>query len=184
MAADKQGPQPRGEVGRNPVSGRFETEEERLDRNYHELLQELRVAQTGTQILFAFLLTVSFSPLLKAADDFAHRLLAVAILACAGATGLIIAPVAFHRLVFHRGLKSTLVTVASRLAQAGLALLLVALLATCLLALDAVLSRGWALVLTGITSLWFIGFWYLLPLTVRRRHGADTPPDERPDSVR
>lgn len=183
MAADKEAPRRRGEVGRNPVSGRFETEEERLDRNYHELLQELRVAQTATGILFGFLLSVSFTGTMREADDFTHRLLAVAILACAGATGLIIAPVAFHRLVFHRGLKSTLVTVASRLAQGGLVLLLVALVATCLLALDSVLSRPWAIAFTAITSLWFVGFWYLLPLTVRRQ-GADPPPDEQADSVR
>lgn len=153
----------------NPVSGRPESEQERLDRNYNELLQELRVAQTGTQILFAFLLTVSFTPLMQDAGSFTHTLLAVAILASAGATGLLIAPVAFHRLVFHRRLKESLVSTASNLAQGGLMLLLVALVATCLLALDAILSRGLAIGLTAGTAIWFIGFWYLLPITVRRR---------------
>ncbi len=153
----------------NPLSGRRETEHERLDRNYEELLQELRVAQTGTQILFAFLLTVSFTPLMQQSDTFTHRLLAVAILASAGATALLIAPVAFHRLVFRRGLKKPLVIVASRLAQGGLALLLVAMLAACMLAVDAVLTRGTSVVLTAAMGLWFIAFWYLLPITVRQR---------------
>jgi hypothetical protein len=154
----------------NPVSGRPESEQERLDRNYNELLQELRVAQTGTQILFAFLLTVSFTQLMRDADDFSHLLLAVAILASAGATGLLIAPVAFHRLVFHRRLKENLVSTASKLAQGGLVLLLVAMLATCMLALDAVLARGVAMVLTAAMAIWFLGFWYLLPISVRRRN--------------
>jgi Family of unknown function (DUF6328) len=160
----------------NPVSGRMETEQERLDRNYNELLQELRVAQTGTQILFAFLLTVSFTQLMHEADSFSHYLLAIAILACAAATALMIAPVAFHRQVFHRRLKGQLVTTASVLAQGGLVLLLVALLATCLLALDSVLSRRVAVWLTAGTGVWFLAFWYLLPVTVLRRHGADQAP--------
>lgn len=161
----------------NPVSGRRETDQERFDRNYEELLQELRVAQTGTQILFAFLLTVSFTPLMQQAGTFTHRLLAVAILASAGATALLIAPVAFHRLVFRRGLKKPLVIVASRLTQGGLALLLLALLATCMLALDAVLSRGTSIVLTAAMGLWFAGFWYLLPIIVRKRSESRSAQD-------
>jgi hypothetical protein len=155
----------------NPVSGRPESEQERLDRNYQELLQELRVAQTGTQILFAFLLTVSFTPLMQGADRFTHSLLVVAILASAGATALIITPVAFHRIVFHRRLKESLVATASYLALGGLTLLLVAMLATCMLALDAIMGRGAAAVLTALTGAWFVGFWYLLPGVVLRRHG-------------
>ena len=163
----------------DPISGRNETEQQRLDRNYNELLQELRVAQTGTQILFAFLLTVSFTPLMQAAGTFTHALLAVAILTSACATALLIAPVAIHRLVFHRRLKSRLVTAASALAQGGLALLLVAMLATCLLALDAVLDRALAVLLTALTGLWFIGFWAVLPLVLRRRPGS-APPEHVP----
>lgn len=155
----------------NPVSGRPESEQERLDRNYHELLQELRVAQTGTQILFAFLLTVSFTPLMRQADGFTHSLLVVAILASAAATALIITPVAFHRIVFHRRLKESLVTSASYLALAGLTLLLVAMLATCMLALDAIVGRATAALLTALTGIWFVSFWYVLPGAVLHRHG-------------
>jgi len=155
----------------NPVSGRPESEQERLDRNYQELLQELRVAQTGTQILFAFLLTVSFTPLMRGADQFTHNLLVVAILASAAATALLITPVAFHRIVFHRRLKESLVTTASYLALAGLTLLLIAMLATCMLALDAIVGRGTATLLTALTGLWFVGFWFVLPGAVRRLRG-------------
>lgn len=162
----------------NPVSGRLESEQERLDRNYNELLQELRVAQTGTQILFAFLLTVSFTPLMQDSDQLTHVLLAVAILASAAATALLIAPVTFHRLVFHRRLKERLVTTASYLALAGVTLLLVALLATCMLALDAILDRTIALILTAATGVWFVVLWYLLPVTVLRRYGSSRSQSE------
>lgn len=159
----------------DPRSGRRETENERLDRNYNELLQELRVAQTGTQILFAFLLTVSFTPVMHDSGTFAHRTLAIAIVASAAATALLIAPVAFHRRLFRKQMKAELVTVASRLAQGGLVLLTVAMLASCLLAVDSVLGRTQAMWITAALGLWFVAFWYVMPWTVRRRNGTDPP---------
>lgn len=157
------------EQGVNPVSGRRETESERLDRNFNELLQELRVAQTGTQILFAFLLTTAFTPLMHDADRFSQVLLSVTIVFAALATGLLIAPVAVHRTAFRRGLKDEIVRTSSRLATGGLFFLVLTMLGGCLLALDSLLSRGTALAATAAVALWFAGFWLLLPLAVRRR---------------
>lgn len=92
---------------------RDETPAQRLDRNWGELLQELRVAQTGTQILFAFLLGIAFTPIFARADDFTHRVFAATLVLCGLATGLLVGPVAFHRLVFRRGLKGLAAAVAS-----------------------------------------------------------------------
>src|SRR5712691_13298888 len=90
----------------DPVSGRggtgrTETPLERWDRNYGELLQELRVAQTGVQILFAFLLTLPFSPRFGQVSRFERATYVSTLLLAAGAAALLIAPVAFHRLVFR-----------------------------------------------------------------------------------
>ncbi len=153
----------------NPVSGRHETDSERLDRNFNELLQELRVAQTGTQILFAFLLTAAFTPLMHESDRFSQILLSITIVFAALATGLLIAPVAVHRTAFRRGLKDEVVRTSSRLAAGGLFFLVLTMLGGCLLALDSMLSRTVALVATGGVALWFAAFWLLLPLMIRRR---------------
>ena len=153
----------------NPVSGRRETESERLDRNFGELLQELRVAQTGTQILFAFLLTAAFTQLMHDSDRFSQILLSATIVCAALATGLLIAPVAVHRTAFRQGLKDEIVRASSRLATGGLAFLMLTMLGGCLLALDAMLSRVAAFATTGAVALWFVGFWLVLPLAIRRR---------------
>lgn len=151
----------------NEVSGRPESEAERLDRNFNELLQELRVAQAGTQILFAFLLTVAFTPYIQGAAAFEHRLLAATLVLAALATVLLIAPVPLHRMMFRQQMKGTIVEVSARLASAGLVLLLLAMLGGCLLALDALLDRTTAYLVTAGVAVWFAAFWLLLPVGLR-----------------
>ena len=151
----------------NPVSGRYESENERLDRNFNELLQELRVAQTGVQILFAFLLTAAFTPPMQQADQFSRNLLSATILSAALATALLIAPVALHRTVFRQGLREQLVRVSSRLAVGGLVLLTTTMLGGCLVALDTLLPRTTAMLLTAGVAVWFAVFWLALPARVR-----------------
>lgn len=148
---------------------RGETEIERLDRHWIELLQELRVAQTGVQILFAFLLVIAFTPLLVNADEFTHAVFAGTLVVTAMATGLLIAPVPFHRLVYRRRLRPELVRVAGRMAAGGLVLLVVAVAGGLLLALDVVLPRGVAITVVALVAVWFALFWYALPVAVRRR---------------
>jgi hypothetical protein len=148
---------------------REETEAERLDRNYGELLQELRVTQTGTQILFAFLLTIAFTPVFADSDAFTHTVYAATLVACAVATAFLIAPVALHRTLFRRGLKQHIVTWSNRFALVGVYVLLLAVLGALVIALDVVLPRGVAVTVSALVALLTVGLWVVMPLTVRVR---------------
>lgn len=154
------------------AGGRYSRQDEdeaaRLDRHWNELLQELRLAQTGTQILFAFLLSIAFTTPFQASDNFTHYVFTVTIIAAALAMGLLIAPVSFHRIVFQKKLRDRMIPIAGHLTSGGLVLLQVAIAGGVLLALDVALSRPAALVAVGVVSLWFIIFWYLIPAWVRR----------------
>ncbi|WP_336922189.1 DUF6328 family protein [Aquipuribacter sp. SD81] len=152
-----------------PAPGRDEDEFERLDRNYNELLQELRVTQTGTQILFAFLLTIAFTREFQERDEFTHAVYAVTLVACAVATSLLIAPVALHRTVFRRGLKEDIVSWTNRAAIAGVYVLMLAVVGALVIALDVVMSRGLALGVAGAVTVVTVGLWVVLPVTLRVR---------------
>src|SRR3954465_7005440 len=110
-----------------------ETEKHRWDRNFGDLLQELRVAQTGVQILFAFLLTLPFSNGFPKTTAFQKDAYVVALISAAFATAMIISPVAFHRALFRQGRKPELVRYAHRMASGGLAFMLVSMVTTGLL---------------------------------------------------
>jgi len=154
-------------MGRRPYERKEEDAGERLDRHWNELLQELRLAQTGTQILFAFLLTIAFQNQFQAADQFTHYVYAVTLIASALAVAMFLAPVSFHRIVYQQGLRDRLVPIGHRLISAGLVFLLAAIAGGILIALDAVLSRVVALIILGAVLLWFVAFWYVLPAYVR-----------------
>lgn len=96
---------PRNEDG-GVRSGRVETREERADRKWAELLQEVRVTQTGVQILFAFLLTVAFTPHFQSLGQVDRSIYVVTVLLGAAATGALIAPVSLHRIVTGRRLRN------------------------------------------------------------------------------
>lgn len=145
-----------------------ETERERLDRHWNELLQELRLAQTGTQILFAFLLTIAFQNRFQEADEFTHDVYAGTLIACALAVGLFLAPVSFHRMVFQQRLRDRLVPIAHHLTTAGMVFLILSICGGVLLAIDVVVNRTVAVVTVAVVFVWFVGFWYLLPAYVRR----------------
>jgi hypothetical protein len=151
------------------ADGRDESEAERLDRNYGELLQELRVTQTGVQILFAFLLTLAFTQRFPEIDSFQRGTYVTTLIFAAGAAALLIAPVAFHRMVFRNKQKDDLVRNANRMAQGGLAFLLVAIVGAVLLILDVTLGRTAALWLAGLVAAWFLLFWLVIPLAKRAR---------------
>ncbi|WBQ02148.1 DUF6328 family protein [Kribbella sp. CA-293567] len=161
----------------DPRDGKYsrdqEDERERLDRHWNELLQELRLAQTGTQILFAFLLSIAFTDRFQDADVFTHDVYAATLIASALAMGLFLAPVSFHRIVFQRRLRDRMIPIAHHLATAGLVFLLIAICGGVLLAIDVVLSRTIALVTVAVIVTWFISFWYLLPVYVRRTGEAE-----------
>ena len=140
---------------------------ERLDRHWNELLQELRLAQTGTQILFAFLLSIAFQAKFQDADTFTHDVYAGTLVASALAVGLFLAPVSFHRVVYQHKLRDKMLPIAGKMASAGLVFLVVAMAGGVLLALDVVLSRAVAIIVTAIVAVWFTVFWYVIPAWVR-----------------
>lgn len=151
------------------IRGRHETVDERSDRNWGELLQELRVTQTGAQILTGFLLTVPFQSRFTELDDV--QVTAYLILVCLSvlATGFLIAPVSLHRAVFGRRVKAELVSQADTLARAGIATLGLALVGTLFLLFDVVASRT-AAVSAGLIGTATLGvLWLVVPLTLRRR---------------
>ncbi|WP_432899762.1 DUF6328 family protein [Micromonospora matsumotoense] len=159
-----------------------ESEKQRWQRNFADLLQELRVAQTGVQILFAFLLTLPFSNGFTRTSEFQRDVYILALLSAAAATAMIISPVAFHRALFRQGRKPELVRFAHRMATGGLAFMLVAMVSAVLLIADFVLDTGIAVVLTVLTGLWFLTFWVILPF-VRRNWGEDDVDDDDDDPV-
>lgn len=157
-----------------------ESEKQRWQRNFADLLQELRVAQTGVQILFAFLLTLPFSSGFTRTSGFQKDVYIVSLLSAAAAAAMIISPVAFHRALFRQGRKPELVRFAHRMASGGLAFMLISMVSAVLLVTDFVLNREVALVLTGTTGVWFLAFWVLLPFA-RRNWGDDDIDDEDDD---
>ncbi|MEU4532928.1 amine oxidase [Micromonospora ureilytica] len=157
-----------------------ETEKQRWQRNFADLLQELRVAQTGVQILFAFLLTLPFSNGFTETTEFQRDVYIVALLAAAAATALIISPVAFHRALFRQGRKPELVRFAHRMATGGLAFMLIAMVSAVLLITDFVLDRPIAFVLSALAGIWFLAFWVALPFA-RRNWGEDDIDDDDDD---
>jgi hypothetical protein len=159
---------------------RGETLDQVLDRNLAELLQELRVAITGVQVLFAFLLGLAFTQRFTELDDFELAVYTVTLLATALATVVLIAPVSFHRLVFRRRRKAVLIAVADRLLLVGLALLVLAISGGVLLILGVVLGRGPGV--AGGASVLLVGVltWYGLPLWARGVRPGPDDDDDRP----
>jgi hypothetical protein len=149
-------------------SGRRETAEERADRNLSELLQELRVALPGVQVLFAFLLTVPFSQRFQDLSGFQEKLYYGVLLATALATALFIAPTAGHRLLFRRQEKEYLVLVANRLALAGLTVLAVAMCGVIALISDFLFGTAATIIATAASALVFAALWYAGPAARRR----------------
>jgi len=146
---------------------RRETEMERIDRNFGELLQELRLAQTGVQLLIAFLLSIAFSPRFVETTSFQRGVYFATLLLALAATVLLIAPVSHHRLVFQLNRKRELVKIANKEAMAGLALLALALLGALMLITDLLFDG--AVVALSVTggALLFAVSWLGLPLRDR-----------------
>jgi uncharacterized protein DUF6328 len=148
-------------------SGRVESEEERADRNLSDLLQELRVALPGVQVLFAFLLTVPFSNRFTQLSDFEEKLYFGVLLCVALATVLLTAPTVGHRILFRRQQKEYIVTTANNLALVGLLLLALAISGAIALISNFLFGTRTAIIATGVLMLAFAGFWYLGPVMRR-----------------
>ena len=157
--------------GGDPSRG--ETETERMDRNWNELLQELRVTQTGVQILTGFLLTLPFQQRFTELDQFQVTVFCIAVLLSATATALIVAPVSYHRVIFRQRRKALLVRASDRLARAGLTALALAVSVVVLLIFDVVLSRRAAVFFSTGVLVVFAVLWLVLPLVGRRASSPD-----------
>jgi Family of unknown function (DUF6328) len=153
--------------------GRDESPEERADRNLNELLQELRVALPGVQILFAFLLTVPFSQGFTRLDGFQRDLFFAVLLSTAISTALLIAPTAHHRLLFRLRDKENLVRVSNRLAIAGVLVLMVSLTGAILLVADIMFHSPAPALFTTAIGLVFVVAWIVMPVIRRIRLGEE-----------
>jgi hypothetical protein len=158
---------PYGERVAERPSGRDESEDARLDRNLGELLQELRVALPGVQVLFAFLLAVPFAQGFAGISPFEEKVYFATLVCTAISAALLIAPSSYHRMTFRLQQKHELVLLANRFTIAGLAFLAVAMTGALVLIAD-VLFGAVATAVTGVAAgLMFAILWYALPLKRR-----------------
>jgi hypothetical protein len=148
--------------------GRSETDLERCDRNLVELLQEVRVVQTGVQVLFAFLLTAPLAPRFPELTAFQRGTYFVTLLFTGAAVVLLIAPTAYHRILFRLGDKERLVMVANRFTLAGLACVGFSMVGALLLVTDLMFDGGFVVLTGAVASLACVALWCVAPL--RRRH--------------
>jgi hypothetical protein len=148
---------------------RGETELQTRDRQFNELLQELRVAQTGVQILFAFLLGLAFTPRFPTLSGAQQGVYLVTLVLSAVSAALLIGPVGYHRTVFRQRLRPQLVATGHRYAIAGLVLLLLALVCAVQLAASFVLG-AWATLLAAALAGLFVVLWFVIPMVHRVRH--------------
>ncbi|CAM3602266.1 DUF6328 family protein [Smaragdicoccus niigatensis] len=149
---------------------RHETSAQRLDRNWSSLLQELRVVQTGVQLLTGFLLTLPFQQHFDTLSPLLKGVYLVAVAASVMATLLLVSPVAAHRILFRqRKLEATIMT-AHRLALAGLGLLGIALAAVTFIIFAVVAGSLWSMVACGVAVAAFVIFWIIVPTMQKPSH--------------
>ncbi|MGB3373323.1 MAG: DUF6328 family protein [Rhodococcus sp. (in: high G+C Gram-positive bacteria)] len=148
---------------------RKETPTQQLDRNWLALLQELRVLQTGVQLLTGFLLTLPFQSRFDDLSSAGHAVYLVTVSASIVATILLVAPVGMHRLLFRQRAIGVLVSVGNRLAIGGLIMLGITLIGAVALTFEIVLGMSAAIPAAGVVALLLVGFWFVLPRAYRSR---------------
>jgi hypothetical protein len=144
-----------------------ESNEEKLDRELIELLNELRVALPGVQVLFAFLLGVPFTQRFDSVTDLQKDAYFFTFLCAAAATALLIAPSAYHRLTWRQHDKEHLLRISNALAIAGTGFLAVAIASTVFVVTDLLFDTVAAAIISGLTAGFYAWFWFALPLTRR-----------------
>lgn len=153
-----------------------ETRAERFDRNWNELLQELRVTQTGIQILTGFLLTLPIQPAFRDISSFERNAYVAAISASILATCLLITPVAMHRGLFRQRRKESLVNVAHRVSVIGLAALAAAVVSVMAFTFSLVFGQGAGISAAVVGALLFVAAWVVFPLGLRHHLSRSTGP--------
>jgi len=155
-----------------PGDGRDETENERLDRNWNEMLQELRVIQTGTQILTGFLLAAVFQSRFDDLDDYQRTVYLCLVVASILTTVFGLAPVSLHRALFRQRAKKTVVHVTDRILQFTMIGVALTLAGTGMLIFDFVLGRVGGIVVGAAILLVIVALWVVLPHVVNRGRQA------------
>jgi hypothetical protein len=158
-------------VGR--MSATDESRKERVDRELMELLNELRVALPGVQILFAFLLVVPFQQAAQQTTGFQRHVYFFTLVAVAVAAGLLIAPAAQHRVLFRQHDKEALLHRGSRSAYAGVVVLALAITSAVLLVVDVLFSRTQAWVTAGAVGALLAWWWVAIPFWQRAQNVQD-----------
>jgi len=143
-----------------------ETETDRLERNWSELLQELRVTQTGTQILTGFLLTLAFQPRFADLDQFQIDVYLVLVILAALTTALALAPVSLHRYLFREGAKAQIVRITNVILKATLVGVALVLTGTVMLIFDVVVGVTAGFIAAGAILVVILAIWILLPVLV------------------
>lgn len=146
-----------------------ETHWERVDRNLDELMQELRIALPGVQVLFAFLLAVPFQSRFGQVTPFQEKVYFVTLLLAAVSALTLIAPTAFHRVTFRRQQKDRLLLFANRLTIAGLITLGLAVIGAVVLVTDFLFGATLTWIVGGGSFLLYVGLWLALPFRARGR---------------
>ena len=150
-----------------------ESNQERTTRKWNEMLQELRVAQTGVQVLAGFLLTVPFSTRFADLDPSTKVAYLVTMCSAILSAGLLIAPVAFHRVLFGKSEKEWLISAANNSARAGITMMGVTMVGVVYVVFDLVVSTLAAMISGGLTVVVLLVLWLVIPLV-----GAEVSDDD------
>lgn len=150
--------------GANPEEG----EKERLDRELMELLNEVRVALPGVQVLFAFLLVLPFQGAFAELGDLQRDVYVGALLTSGAAVALLITPSSYHRMNFRRPVKERMLFLSNRLLLAGLVFTVIGMALSVGLVVDVVLDGPVAVAAGAAVGAWFGWFWFAIPLLARR----------------
>ena len=145
--------------------------DDKQDRQMIELLNELRVAMPGVQILLGFLLTVPFAARFEVVTSFQRHVYFVTVCLAALTTACLIAPTAAHRLLFHQGERPWLIEQANRMLIAGLVFLGLALVGAILMVTDFLFDGAVVYVVPPALALTILGLWFLRPLARRMSEG-------------
>ncbi len=156
-----------------PADGRDETPNERSDRNWNDILQELRVALTGTQLISGFLLAVAFQPRFEDLDDYQLVLYLILVGLAGLATVIGLAPVTLHRTLFRRQVKERVVRTGNRLLIAHLVVVALLVVGVTSLVFDFALDRTAGLIALGVGAVVVVGLWFVLPRMQAAKDGDD-----------
>ena len=155
------------------ADGRDETPNERSDRNWNDILQELRVALTGTQLIGGFLLAVAFQPRFEDLDEYQLVLYLILVGLAGLATVIGLAPVTLHRTLFRRQVKERVVRTGNRLLIAHLVVVALLVVGVASLVFDLALDRTAGLIALGVGAVVVVGLWFVLPRLQAAKDGDD-----------